>query len=46
MNLNFKVKEEFKEEEVFSVILFRFSYVFSSESEVLVLGIFEDIFKF
>lgn len=45
MSLNFKVKEEPKEEEALSATLPRSSYVFSPESEVPAPGISEDTLK-
>lgn len=45
MNLNFKVKEEPKEEEALSATLPRSSYVFSPESEVPAPSISEDTLK-
>lgn len=45
MNLNFKVKEEPKDEETLSVTLPRSSYVFSPESEVSAASISEDTLK-
>lgn len=45
MNLNFKVKEEPKEEEALSAALPRSSYVFSPESEVSAPSIAEDTLK-
>ncbi|KAM5229909.1 zinc finger protein 827 isoform 3-T6 [Hipposideros larvatus] len=45
MNLNFKVKEEPKEEEALSTTLPRSSYVFSPESEVPAPSISEDTLK-
>ena len=45
MNLNFKVKEEPKDEETLSVTLPRSSYVFSPESEVSAARISEDTLK-
>lgn len=45
MNLNFKVKEEPKEEEALSASLPRSSYVFSPESEGSAPGISEDTLK-
>lgn len=45
MNLNFKVKEEPKEEEALSATLPRSSYVFSPESEVPASSISEDTLK-
>jgi hypothetical protein len=45
MNLNFKVKEEPKEEEALNTTLPRSSYVFNPESEVAAPGISEDTLK-
>ena len=45
MNLNFKVKEEPKEEEALSATLPRSNYVFSPESEVPAPSVSEDTLK-